>query len=71
MSLAAGIAGYFRGPLSMAARAVLLVAAGLLLLPDFVLDEYNWGPALNITGGALFAAMAIAGWRSPSKAEAA
>ena len=60
LSLAAGIAGYFRGPLSAVSRGLLLAAAALLLLPD--LGGANIGMLVNLAGGLLFVVVAILNW---------
>ena len=55
LSLAAGVAGYFRSHLSLAARTVMLIAAGLLLLPRIEVGGQDIGIWVNISGAVLFA----------------
>ena len=54
VSLAAGITGYLKGPLSTVVRSALVAAAAMLLLPVL------W---INIAGGALFAVLLVASSR--------
>jgi TRAP transporter 4TM/12TM fusion protein len=64
IALAASIAGFLGSHLSMVSRAVLLVAAAMLLSPYVKIADRDVGLAVNIVGGALFALMAIMNWRS-------
>ena len=64
VSLAAGITGFLRAPLSMIARAICLVAAALMLSPDIVVAGKNIGLIANIVGGVMFAVMAVINWRT-------
>jgi TRAP transporter 4TM/12TM fusion protein len=68
IALAAGIAGYFRTRLSMSLRAVMLISAALLLLPEIRLGQRDIGLYVNLAGGALFAVMAVWNWRSAKPA---
>ena len=63
ISLAAGIAGCMKVPLSIPHRYVAIIAAALLLSPDVAVAGRNWGSIANLGGGVLFAAMAVANWR--------
>ncbi len=63
VALAAAIAGYFRSPLSWPQRLAFLVAAALLLSPDW---NVQWAPAgvnlglwANAAGGVLLAALGL------------
>ena len=68
VSLAAGIAGYFRAPLSMWSRCLLMVAAALLLSPDISVAGQEIGWIANVAGGVLFALMAAVNWKTQSVA---
>ena len=57
LALAAGISGYLRAALSPPLRALMLVAAALLLVPD--LGGAAVGIAVNGLGAVLFAALAF------------
>ena len=57
LALAAGISGYLRAALSPPMRALMLVAAALLLVPD--LGGPAAGVAVNAAGAVLFAALAF------------
>lgn len=63
IAFAAGIAGYFKSPLSVPGRAVMVVAAALLLSPDVSIGTYNAGILANICGGLLFAGAGLVNWR--------
>ncbi len=57
-ALAAGLAGHFRNPLSIASRAALFVSAALLLAPLTKIGEYQVGLAVDLLGAAIFAVVA-------------
>ena len=57
LALAAGISGYLRAALSTPLRALMLVSAALLLVPD--LGGPALGIAVNGLGAVLFAALAF------------
>jgi TRAP transporter 4TM/12TM fusion protein len=54
IALAAGIAGFLRQRLSIAARAMCMVAAALLLLPEIRAGERDIGVWVNLAGALLF-----------------
>ena len=66
VALAAGIAGYFKAPVSVVGRGVMITAAALLLSPDMVIAGHNVGILANLCGGLLFAGVAVVNWRSGS-----
>ena len=57
LALAAGISGYLRAALSPPVRALMLVSAALLLVPD--LGGPALGIAVNGLGAVMFAALAV------------
>ena len=57
LALAAGVAGYLRAELSTPLRALMLVSAALLLVPD--LGGQAMGIAVNGVGAVLFAVLAV------------
>ena len=64
VSLAAGIAGYFKSRLSTGPRCAFLLAAALLLSPVVELGGLNLGPYVNLAGGLVFVAVAFVSWRA-------
>ncbi len=63
VSLAAGIAGFFRSRLSWMNRLAMLLAAGLLLWPDSPYHGLRLGIMANLTGAGLFLLCAVLNWR--------
>ncbi len=61
LALATAIAGYCRGRLPMLWRAVALVAAALLLLPEIRVSGQDVGMWVNLGGAVLFAAVVVLG----------
>ena len=59
IALAATIAGYLRGKLSIPWRVVSLVAAAMLLLPEINVDGNEIGIWVNLVGAAIFATVVI------------
>lgn len=70
--LAAGIAGHFFGRLSVAMRALMLIAAALVLFPGpgvaFAGIVVSWG---NLIGLAMLAAIGAISWRGSSRLRSA
>ena len=61
VALAAAIAGYLRGPMSMTWRIVSFVAAAALLLPEIQVSGQDIGWWVNLGGGLLFVVVVILG----------
>jgi TRAP-type uncharacterized transport system fused permease subunit len=57
VSLAAGLAGYLRGPLNWPSRYLLFAGAGMLLMPNIA--GRGVGLALDATGAVILVALAI------------
>ena len=62
-ALAAGIAGYLRGPLSMPLRTLAIGAAALLLLPEVTISGQDLGIWINVAGAVLFGVLVAVNWR--------
>jgi TRAP-type uncharacterized transport system fused permease subunit len=69
VALAAGIAGFYKAPLSTGQRVLLYLAAALLLAPD--LGGKTVGLIVNIAGGVLFLLVAINNWKAAESQRAA
>ncbi len=61
--LAAGIAGYLFAPLVPARRVLLLLAAGLLLVPTRLVTGDDGIPWMDLAGAALLVPLGILNWR--------
>jgi TRAP transporter 4TM/12TM fusion protein len=71
VSLAAGLAGYLRRPLSWPVRGILFLAAALLLAPITQIGPYSVGLSVDVAGGILFAiVVAVSSWGGGQSAEA-
>ncbi len=69
LSLAAGVAGYFKALLSWPARVGFILAAAMLLSPDIFIAGNDVGIYVNLTGGALFIVMAAMNWQRAASEE--
>lgn len=66
-ALAAGIAGFFKSPLSRVSRVLFILAAAMLLVPSVGgLDvlEIDLGVIVNLAGAILFAVVGTINWRT-------
>lgn len=71
LALASGLAGFFRGELSILERAAMFVSAALLLAPLSTIGEMQVGLGVDIFGALLFAGTAVANaLRNPSPSQA-
>jgi TRAP transporter 4TM/12TM fusion protein len=59
LALAAGLAGYLRGPLSWGARTVLFGAAALLLAPITQIGPFRIGLTVDLLGAGIFLVIAL------------
>lgn len=62
IALSACVAGYLAAKLSPLSRLLLFIASMLLLAPDVMVGDVNYGPAMNIGAGVLFLAVWIGNW---------
>lgn len=62
VALAAGLTGFFKAPLSFVNRAILFLAAALLLAPN--VGGREAGLVVNLAGAVLFIAVAGANWKA-------
>jgi len=59
LALAAGLAGFFRHPLSWTGRCAMFVAAAMLLTPITHVGPYDVGFSIDLAGGLLFGITAM------------
>lgn len=71
ISLAAALAGYFSGPLSVVNRGLLFLAAALLLAPITTIGGVYVGLTIDICGAVLFAIVAVINARTASAGRSA
>jgi TRAP-type uncharacterized transport system fused permease subunit len=69
VSLASGLSGYFRHPLSVPGRGLMFLASALLLAPITQIGDHQIGLTIDILGAAIFGVTALLNWLLGSRAD--